>query len=390
MSEKKECTQGRYSRKANACADCILGACASKLYPQLLEILCTRRSQDIQRQIRSLNLATDITRQKEFLARFKNYLISESLDMEDTQYRHFALQIALKCADLCNPCRPWAISQRWRYQVSQEFYHQGAYERQLRLPVTPTFDCSRTKVARIQAGCEIPQIKIDSTSISSESHPLSEKDSDDRMQLLSADSDIVLKQHRSKSDSGLTPGLLSPKIHMETYSTEELHPSTTLLSLSSITNTVQLRQVYAATKVESHLICPMVFQTLCTNMVTMEANSSEISCLATQTCDEVCSNNEEDKNDGHSSSSLNYIGHGRRRGSAPVTYSVSTEVGVSHVSSIGDIDSKGDLISGSETNYAAGRRWSIPMEISGCKKVSFGKTLTSYVSQNILTNTQEH
>ncbi|GFW97090.1 cAMP-specific 3',5'-cyclic phosphodiesterase 7B [Trichonephila clavipes] len=57
---------------------------------------------------------------------------------------------ALKCADLCNPCRPWGISQRWSYQVCQEFYWQGAYERQLRLPVTPTFDCSRTKVAKIQ------------------------------------------------------------------------------------------------------------------------------------------------------------------------------------------------------------------------------------------------
>lgn len=552
---------------------------------------------DIQMQIRSLILATDITRQKEFLARFKSYLSSESLDMENTQYRHFALQIALKCADLCNPCRPWAISQRWSYQVCQEFYRQGAYERQLKLPVTPTFDCSRTKVAKIQADffqfvvsplfetwdhflntplshellenlqhnftqwqqkitiqqaseaekieSEIPQIKIDSSSLSSEAQPLPEKDSDDRMKLLSADSDIVLKQHRSKSDSGLTPGLLSPKIHMETYSTEELHPSTTLLSLSSITNTVQLRQVYAATKVESHLICPTVFQPLCTNMVTKETTSNEISCPSTQTCDEVCSNNKEDKNDndnaqcsvniscpngcgtpttpeksptlhihrtkqrsqslindsddlkhcaqvlqnrrasdfdfylynnvcaapnsissnsnkeslyelqhsfetclpsitndnetsskspsidskskrtnslassnicsnkqcsrttcvcrsdsdkkipswcwhisrsfsaerpikpthdfdsplpsGHSSSSLNYTGHGRRRGSAPVTYSLSTEVGVSHVSSIGDIDSKGDLISGSETNYAAGRRWSIPMEISDLK-----------------------
>ncbi|GFT19316.1 cAMP-specific 3',5'-cyclic phosphodiesterase 7B [Nephila pilipes] len=554
--------------------------------------------QDIQMQIRSLILATDITRQKEFLARFKNYLSSESLDMENTQYRHFALQIALKCADLCNPCRPWAISQRWSYQVCQEFYRQGAYERQLKLPVTPTFDCSRTKVAKIQADffqfvvsplfetwdhflktplsnellenlqhnfaqwqqkiivqqtneaekieSEIPQIKIESPSLSSEGQPLSEKDSDDRMQLLSTDSDIVLKQHRSKSDSGLTPGLLSPKIHMETYSTEELHPSTTLLSLSSITNTVQLRQVYAATKVESHLICPTVFQPLCTNMATKEATSSETS-YPTQTCDEeVCSNKEEDKGEdndnaqcsvntscpngcgtpttpekfpilhihrtkqrsqslindsedlkhcaqilqnrrasdfdfylynnvyaapnsissnsnkeslyelqrsfetrlspikndsnnstkspsigsknkrtnsltssnicsnkkcsrttcvcrsdsdkkipswcwhisrsfsaerpvrpthdfdsplpsGHSSSSLNYSGHGRRRGSAPVTYSLGTEVGVSHVSSVGDIDSKGDLIGGSETNCTAGRRWSIPMEISDLK-----------------------
>ncbi|CAL1287439.1 unnamed protein product [Larinioides sclopetarius] len=550
---------------------------------------------DIQMQIRSLILATDITRQKEFLARFKSYLSSESLDMEDSQYRHFALQIALKCADLCNPCRPWAISQRWSYQVCQEFYRQGAYERQLKLPVTPTFDCSRTKVAKIQADffqfvvsplfetwdhflktplsnellenlqhnfaqwqqkitvqqtnetetveTAIPQIKVDSSSLSSETQPATEDVIGERTQFLSADSDIILKQHRSKSDSGLTPGLLSPKIHMETYSTEELHPSTTLLSLSSITNTVQLRQVYAATKVESHLICPTVFQPLCTNAATKET-ACETNCpSSSETNDaEVCSNNGNDQSDnndsaqcsvnvscpnngcgtpttpeksptlhihrtkqrsqslindsdelkhysqvlqnrrasdfdfylynnvytapnsissisnkeslhelqkslethlpslsndsdtsnkspsiknerislftssnlcsnkqcsrttcicktdsdkkipswcwhisrsfsaerpvrpthdfdsplppGHSSSSLNYNGHSRRRGSAPVTYSLNTEVGAGHVSSFGDLDTKGDLVDGSEINYAAGRRWSIPMEIS--------------------------
>ncbi|GIY62484.1 cAMP-specific 3',5'-cyclic phosphodiesterase 7B [Caerostris extrusa] len=549
---------------------------------------------EIQVQIKSLILATDITRQKEFLAKFKDYLSSDSLDMEKTQYRHFALQIALKCADLCNPCRPWVISQRWSYQVCQEFYRQGAYERQLNIPVTPTFDCSRTKVAKIQAdffqfvvsplfetwdhflktplsnellenlqhnftqwqqkitiqmkneaeNIDIPQIKIDSPSLASEVQPASEKDITERPQFLSADADIILKQHRSKSDSGLTPGLLSPKIHMETYSTEELHPSTTLLSLSSITNTVQLRKVYAATKVESHLICPTVFHPIYSNPSIKETKSSETDCPVPETSDaEVCSNDEMDKNcndaaqcsvkisctngcgtpttpeksfitpeessvlqtyrtkqrsqslindsdelrhysqmvqnrrasdfdfylynnvyappnsissnsnkellcelqhnletqlpslsnesgdsskspttknkrtnsitssnicsskrcsrttcicrtdldkkvpswcwhisrsfsaerpvrptldfdsplpSGHSSSSLNYNGHSRRRGSAPVTYTLSTEVDVN----INNIDSKKDLIDGSETSHAAGRRWSIPMEIS--------------------------
>lgn len=96
---------------------------------------------------------------------------------------------------------------------------------------------------------------------------------DYKKQLLSAEQDVIMKQHRSKSDSGLTPRLIPPKIHMETYSTEELHPSTTLLSLSSITNTVQLRQVYAATKVESHLICPTVFQPILTNAKGKESNA---------------------------------------------------------------------------------------------------------------------
>ncbi|UYV72853.1 PDE7B [Cordylochernes scorpioides] len=80
---------------------------------------------EVEWQVRSLILATDITRQQEFLSRFRRYLDTEVLNMEDLEYRHFILQIALKCADLCNPCRPWEISQRWSYQVCHEFYRQG-------------------------------------------------------------------------------------------------------------------------------------------------------------------------------------------------------------------------------------------------------------------------
>lgn len=319
---------------------------------------------EIQSQIRSLILATDITRQKEFLSRFKSYLNTRTLDMEKTQYRHFALQIALKCADLCNPCRPWAISQRWSYQVCQEFYRQGAYERQLQLPLTPTFDCSRTKVAKIQADffqfvvsplfetwdhfletplsgqllrnlrhnytqwkqkmeqmqriqeaadgdfteeCTDPKINVTPPSLSSLTVPSSESKSNSSQNLLSpAEAGVIFKQHRSKSDSGLTPRLLSPNIQLEAYSTEELHPRTTLLSLSSSTNTVQLRKAYATTKVESHLICPTVFQPLVLStlspkrqQVSDKTNSvdNSIECSDQQDCESSC--DEEPKKDTH-------------------------------------------------------------------------------------------
>ncbi|KAA0197337.1 hypothetical protein HAZT_HAZT003002, partial [Hyalella azteca] len=67
----------------------------------------------LQDQIRSLILATDITRQQEFLTRFKKYQEGGGLDMTQPEDRHFSLQIALKCADICNPCRPWEVSQKW-------------------------------------------------------------------------------------------------------------------------------------------------------------------------------------------------------------------------------------------------------------------------------------
>ncbi|KAL6443326.1 hypothetical protein ACFW04_002898 [Cataglyphis niger] len=107
---------------------------------------------ELQRHISSLILATDITRQQEFLTRFRDYLNNNSLDMKRAEDRHFILQIALKCADISNPCRPWDISRKWSYKVCEEFFRQGDYERRLNLPVTPLCDRHTTSIPKIQAG----------------------------------------------------------------------------------------------------------------------------------------------------------------------------------------------------------------------------------------------
>ncbi|XP_078049154.1 uncharacterized protein LOC144476297 isoform X3 [Augochlora pura] len=107
---------------------------------------------ELQRHISSLILATDITRQQEFLEKFKHYLDENLLEMERAEDRHFILQIALKCADISNPCRPWDISRKWSYKVCEEFFRQGDYERRLNLPVTPLCDRHTTSIPKIQAG----------------------------------------------------------------------------------------------------------------------------------------------------------------------------------------------------------------------------------------------
>lgn len=136
---------------------------------------------ELQRHISSLILATDITRQQEFLVRFKvklknrkydtflkssvlsplnrfltecsqHYLDENLLEMKRPDDRHFILQIALKCADISNPCRPWDISRKWSYKVCEEFFRQGDYERRLNLPVTPLCDRHTTSIPKIQTG----------------------------------------------------------------------------------------------------------------------------------------------------------------------------------------------------------------------------------------------
>lgn len=107
---------------------------------------------ELEKQISSLILATDITRQQEFLSKFRDHLTKDTLDMRIPENRHFILQIALKCADISNPCRPWDISKKWSQKVCEEFFRQGDYERQLNLPVTSLCDRYSTSVPKIQVG----------------------------------------------------------------------------------------------------------------------------------------------------------------------------------------------------------------------------------------------
>lgn len=107
---------------------------------------------ELEKQISSLILATDITRQQEFIGTFKDFLNNNTLNMHKAEHRHFILQIALKCADISNPCRPWDISKKWSLKVCEEFFRQGDFERQLNLPVTSLCDRQSTTVPKIQTG----------------------------------------------------------------------------------------------------------------------------------------------------------------------------------------------------------------------------------------------
>ncbi|CAK1553982.1 unnamed protein product [Leptosia nina] len=106
----------------------------------------------LERQISSLILATDITRQQEYLSQFKTYMDTNTLDLRNSDHRHLVLQIALKCADISNPCRPWEISRKWSLKVCEEFFRQGDYERKLNLPVTALCDRHTTSIPKIQTG----------------------------------------------------------------------------------------------------------------------------------------------------------------------------------------------------------------------------------------------
>ena len=72
------------------------------------------------------------------------------LNLNDPEHRLFILQIALKCADLGNPCRFWPLSKQWTQAICTEFYRQGDFERNLNMQVSPICDRFTASMAQIQ------------------------------------------------------------------------------------------------------------------------------------------------------------------------------------------------------------------------------------------------
>ncbi|KAL8598533.1 hypothetical protein ACOMHN_051321 [Nucella lapillus] len=101
----------------------------------------------------SVILATDISLQPKYVNEFKQTLddiSSKRKTLRDS--RHFILKIAMKCSDVCNPCRKWDVSEKWSRKVCEEFFNQAALERERGLPVNPFFDPQVKTVAEIQIG----------------------------------------------------------------------------------------------------------------------------------------------------------------------------------------------------------------------------------------------
>ncbi|KAK0148135.1 High affinity cAMP-specific 3',5'-cyclic phosphodiesterase 7A [Merluccius polli] len=117
---------------------------------ELFSHLPPEDSLNMERQLGSLILATDISRQNEYLSRFRTHLDQEDLCLSHAHHRHFILQMALKCADICNPCRPWELSKQWSEKVTEEFFHQGDIEKKHNLEVSPLCDRDTNTVGNIQ------------------------------------------------------------------------------------------------------------------------------------------------------------------------------------------------------------------------------------------------
>ncbi|KAI5624239.1 high affinity cAMP-specific 3',5'-cyclic phosphodiesterase 7A isoform X2, partial [Silurus asotus] len=118
----------------------------------LLSHLSSTDRENLENRLGSLILATDISRHDEYLSEFRAHLNRADLHLNNSQDRHFILQMALKCADICNPCRPWHLSKLWSHKITEEFFRQGDIERRKNLEVSIHCDRNTYTVGKIQIG----------------------------------------------------------------------------------------------------------------------------------------------------------------------------------------------------------------------------------------------
>ncbi|XP_038665419.1 high affinity cAMP-specific 3',5'-cyclic phosphodiesterase 7A isoform X3 [Scyliorhinus canicula] len=119
---------------------------------KLFSHLSVEESYQLGCQLGSLILATDISRQNEFLSQLRTRLDTSDICLDNASQRHFMLQIALKCADVSNPCRTWKLSRQWSEKVCQEFFRQGDIERRHKLAISQLCDRHSETAADIQIG----------------------------------------------------------------------------------------------------------------------------------------------------------------------------------------------------------------------------------------------
>ncbi|VDN08820.1 unnamed protein product [Dibothriocephalus latus] len=125
---------------------------------QVFKGFSPRRWRSLTLTIKTLILATDITRQSELLQRFESFNKAKDVKKEVEEYKWtsedvlLVQQIAIKCADISNPCRSWEVCSLWASFITEEFFKQGDREKRLNLPVLPTMDREKTTKAKVQIG----------------------------------------------------------------------------------------------------------------------------------------------------------------------------------------------------------------------------------------------
>ncbi|KAJ3094979.1 cAMP-specific 3',5'-cyclic phosphodiesterase 4A [Phlyctochytrium planicorne] len=117
-------------------------------------ILCNLSKEEyrtVREQCVDMVLATDLSGHFAMLSAFKNKVFAAgTFDLDNRDDRSLFWRILIKCADVSNLTKDWAIYDRWLERIMAEFFRQGDDEKKLGLPVSPFMDRETVQIASSQ------------------------------------------------------------------------------------------------------------------------------------------------------------------------------------------------------------------------------------------------
>jgi len=118
----------------------------------LLSGLSTEEYYQFRSTVSKVILATDITRNKDYLAHLQEFAARRAEDPAAELDKLLAMELMVKCADISNVIKPAEVARRWALRVTDEFFHQGDAERSMGIEVSPTCDRLATSRVALQRG----------------------------------------------------------------------------------------------------------------------------------------------------------------------------------------------------------------------------------------------
>lgn len=109
----------------------------------------------VRANIISLVLSTDMSHHFQHIAKLNETLQDpEQLDLDcnEREERRFILELALKMADISNPIKQPEVYKKWTERLFEEFYAQGAREKQAGLEISAFMDAENPAVEKCQIG----------------------------------------------------------------------------------------------------------------------------------------------------------------------------------------------------------------------------------------------
>uniref|UniRef100_A0A0N5D4C0 3',5'-cyclic-nucleotide phosphodiesterase n=1 Tax=Thelazia callipaeda TaxID=103827 RepID=A0A0N5D4C0_THECL len=99
-------------------------------------------------------LATDMSRHFEYLAKFQQAVSNLKENEEnESNISLIVCRMLIKCADIGNPTRSWALCEKWAMRIVEEYFDQTTEEREKGLPLTMAlFDRNVCNVPLTQCG----------------------------------------------------------------------------------------------------------------------------------------------------------------------------------------------------------------------------------------------